>query len=196
MQLMKYKRLPYPVNLWSTVFQEKIPRQSIPPDWENTLETILAASGNTHRSAMLISFFKEKHTLEQIGQNHKICKEAVRQNINREICRLRYPTQLRMMQHGIQHTKYMQENHLGHWAIVSSKTDKEKTGILSLSVNELNLSVRTRNCLDKEEILTLGQLTNYSEKDLLKIRNLGKKCATEIKSCLSEYGLTLKSEEE
>lgn len=195
MQLMKYKRLPYPINLWSVVFQEKISRQSIPRDWENTLETVLATSGNTHKSAMLISFFKEKRTLEEIGRNHGICKEAVRQNINKELERLRHPTQLRIMQYGVGRTNYMRENHLGHWAIMDSRRDEGKE-ILSLSIDELNPSVRVRNCLNREKILTLGQLINYRRDELLQIQNLGKVCITEIESSLSEYGLTLKNEEE
>jgi len=59
-------------------------------------------------------------------------------------------------------------------------------------IEELDFSVRTYNCLKKANILTVGELTQISEVDLMNIRNFGKKSLTEVKEKLSELGLSLK----
>jgi DNA-directed RNA polymerase subunit alpha len=59
-------------------------------------------------------------------------------------------------------------------------------------IEELDFSVRTYNCLKKANILTVGELTQISEVDLMNIRNFGKKSLTEVKEKLTELGLSLK----
>ncbi|MBC8142479.1 MAG: DNA-directed RNA polymerase subunit alpha [Armatimonadetes bacterium] len=59
-------------------------------------------------------------------------------------------------------------------------------------IEELDFSVRTYNCLKKANILTIGELTQISEPDLMNIRNFGKKSLTEVKEKLTELGLSLK----
>jgi DNA-directed RNA polymerase subunit alpha len=68
--------------------------------------------------------------------------------------------------------------------------------ILNTSVDELELSVRSSNCLRSAKISVLGQLVIRSEQDMLKTRNFGKKSLSEIKEKLAEYGLTLGMEKE
>lgn len=62
---------------------------------------------------------------------------------------------------------------------------------LNMSVNEIELSVRAANCLNNANITTVGQLAMKTEADMLKYRNFGKKSLNEIKTKLSELGLTL-----
>ena len=62
---------------------------------------------------------------------------------------------------------------------------------LSISVNEIELSVRAANCLNNANITTVGELAQKTESEMLKYRNFGKKSLTEIKQKLSELGLTL-----
>jgi DNA-directed RNA polymerase subunit alpha len=62
---------------------------------------------------------------------------------------------------------------------------------LSMSVNEIELSVRAANCLNNANITTVGQLAQKQEADMLKYRNFGKKSLNEIKAKLAELGLTL-----
>lgn len=59
-------------------------------------------------------------------------------------------------------------------------------------IEELDFSVRTYNCLKKANILTIGELTQISEADLMNIRNFGKKSLTEVKEKLAQLGLALK----
>ena len=63
--------------------------------------------------------------------------------------------------------------------------------LLSMSVNEIELSVRAANCLNNANITTVGQLATKSEPDMLKYRNFGKKSLNEIKDKLVQLGLGL-----
>ena len=74
------------------------------------------------------------------------------------------------------------------------KVDAEREELrrkLRMSVNEIELSVRAANCLNNANITTVGQLAQKSEAEMLKYRNFGKKSLNEIKSKLSELGLSL-----
>ncbi|MDD2707258.1 MAG: DNA-directed RNA polymerase subunit alpha [Verrucomicrobiae bacterium] len=63
--------------------------------------------------------------------------------------------------------------------------------LLNMSVNEIELSVRAANCLNNANIITVGQLAQKSEQEMLKYRNFGKKSLNEIKEKLSTLGLSL-----
>ena len=74
------------------------------------------------------------------------------------------------------------------------KQDEEKSKIkklLSMSVNEIELSVRAANCLNNANLTTVGQLAMKTEADMLKYRNFGKKSLNEIKDKLTYLGLAL-----
>lgn len=68
---------------------------------------------------------------------------------------------------------------------------REMTDLLSRSIDMLELSVRAKNCLDSENILTLGDLVQMNEPELLKVRNFGKTSLKEVKNKLSALGLSL-----
>jgi DNA-directed RNA polymerase subunit alpha len=59
-------------------------------------------------------------------------------------------------------------------------------------IEELDFSVRTYNCLKKANILTIAELVQYTESDLMQIRNFGRKSLTEVREKLSQLGLSLK----
>ena len=69
--------------------------------------------------------------------------------------------------------------------------DAELQKKLSMSVHELELSVRANNCLEAAKIETVGQLANMTESDLLKIRSFGKTSLREVKRKLQDLGLSL-----
>ena len=68
---------------------------------------------------------------------------------------------------------------------------REMDDLLSKSVDMLDLSVRSKNCLDSENILTIRELVIMSEQELLKVRNFGKTSLKEVKNKLSALGLGL-----
>jgi DNA-directed RNA polymerase subunit alpha len=63
--------------------------------------------------------------------------------------------------------------------------------LLNMSVNEIELSVRAANCLNNANIITVGQLAQKTEQEMLKYRNFGKKSLNEIKDKLQSLGLSL-----
>lgn len=69
--------------------------------------------------------------------------------------------------------------------------DENLKSLLNTSVEELELSVRSSNCLKNANIHTIGELTKKTEDDITKTRNFGKKSLEEIKAKLEERGLTL-----
>ncbi len=69
--------------------------------------------------------------------------------------------------------------------------EDEFAGMFDMPISELNLSVRSGNCLDAEAINTLGDLVQRSEVDLLNVRNFGKTSLLEIQGKLAELGLSL-----
>ncbi len=71
------------------------------------------------------------------------------------------------------------------------KEDKELLARLSMPVSELELSVRSANCLREAKIKTIGELVRKSEADMLKYRNFGKKSLTEIGEILQGMGMSL-----
>jgi DNA-directed RNA polymerase subunit alpha len=74
------------------------------------------------------------------------------------------------------------------------KKESEKEDLrqkLSMSISELDLSVRSANCLSSEKIETIGELVSRSEAELLKVRNFGKTSLREVKKKLSDMGLQL-----
>ena len=73
----------------------------------------------------------------------------------------------------------------------SDEDDAKVKEILNTPVEELELSVRSSNCLKNANIKTIGELTKKTEDDIAKTRNFGKKSLTEIKEKLQEWGLSL-----
>jgi DNA-directed RNA polymerase subunit alpha len=80
--------------------------------------------------------------------------------------------------------------------IMVEKEENEKERIREMSIEELELSVRSSNCLRRANIDTVEKLTQKSEEDMIKVRNLGRKSLNEIKHKLAEIGLSLSQEEE
>jgi DNA-directed RNA polymerase subunit alpha len=65
-----------------------------------------------------------------------------------------------------------------------------------MPIEELELSVRSYNCLKRAGINTVDELTQRTEEDMMKVRNLGKKSLEEVTNKLAELGLELKKSEE
>lgn len=80
--------------------------------------------------------------------------------------------------------------------VLVKKDDEPKDRALSMTIEELDLSVRSYNCLKRAGINTVEELTKKTEADMLKVRNLGKKSLQEVKEKLAEYGLALRQPEE
>lgn len=73
----------------------------------------------------------------------------------------------------------------------SAADGRPPTQIPAVRIEELDFSVRTYNCLKKANILTIQELMQYSEQELMQIRNFGKKSLTEVREKLGQLGLSL-----
>ena len=80
--------------------------------------------------------------------------------------------------------------------IMIEKEESKKEKVLEMSIEELELSVRSFNCLKRAGIATVEDLTNKSETDMLKVRNLGKKSFDEVTAKLHSLGLDFAKEED
>jgi len=80
--------------------------------------------------------------------------------------------------------------------IMVEKEEDQKGKALEMSIEELELSVRSFNCLKRASINTVEELTQKTEEDMMKVRNLGKKSLDEVKHKLEELGLGLKPSDE
>ena len=89
----------------------------------------------------------------------------------------------------------LSENAKSAEIMVETESD-EKEKVLEMNIDELELSVRSYNCLKRAGINTVEELANKSEDDMMKVRNLGKKSLEEVIQKLEELGLGLKPSEE
>ena len=80
--------------------------------------------------------------------------------------------------------------------ILVAKEEDQIAKALDLTIEELELSVRSFNCLKRASINTVEELTQRTEEDMMKVRNLGKKSLDEVKQKLAELGLSLMPSEE
>ena len=77
--------------------------------------------------------------------------------------------------------------------VEKEETHKEK--MLDKTIEELDLSVRSYNCLKRAGIETVKDLTERTENDMMKVRNLGQKSLEEIKEKLADLGVTFRQED-
>ena len=80
--------------------------------------------------------------------------------------------------------------------VMIEKEESKKEKVLETSIEELELSVRSFNCLKRAGISTVEDLTNRSENDMMKVRNLGKKSLDEVIAKLHSLGLNFAEEDE
>jgi DNA-directed RNA polymerase subunit alpha len=80
--------------------------------------------------------------------------------------------------------------------IMAEPVNNEHDRVLEMNIDELELSVRSFNCLKRAGINTVEELTNKTAEDMMKVRNLGKKSLEEVTQKLHELGLEFKSADE
>ena len=80
--------------------------------------------------------------------------------------------------------------------IMVEKDDKGKEKVLEMTIEELDLSVRSFNCLKRAGINTVEDLINKSEEDMMKVRNLGRKSLEEVVQKMNSLGFNLRKDDE
>lgn len=87
-------------------------------------------------------------------------------------------------------------DHVNDVEIMVEKEEDKKEKVLEMTIEELDLSVRSYNCLKRAGINTVEELTTKTEEDMMKVRNLGKKSLEEVQNKLAELGLSLRKSDE
>jgi DNA-directed RNA polymerase subunit alpha len=87
-------------------------------------------------------------------------------------------------------------DHADDVEIMVEKEEDKKEKVLEMTIEELDLSVRSYNCLKRAGINTVQELTERSMDDMMKVRNLGKKSLEEVEQKLEALELSLKLSEE
>jgi len=87
-------------------------------------------------------------------------------------------------------------DHVNDVEIMVEKEEDKKEKVLVMTVEELDLSVRSYNCLKRASINSVEELTQKTEEDMIKVRNLGKKSLEEVQRKLAELGLGLRKSDE
>ncbi|MEA4963223.1 DNA-directed RNA polymerase subunit alpha [bioreactor metagenome] len=83
-------------------------------------------------------------------------------------------------------------DHVGDVEILVEKEEDKRDKVLEMTIEELDLSVRSFNCLKRAGINTVEELTQRTEEDMMKVRNLGKKSLEEVQQKLEALSLSLK----
>lgn len=147
-------------------------------------------------------------TLAQIGQLTHLSRSRIGQLEYRAIRSLRHPSRRRQLEHlfSIETVLKRLETQVAELTaerdelrrIVerqnSPQTDVEgasTTSVTGIPLDELDLSVRAYNGLRKLEVVTVGDILRYSESNLLRVKNVGRKTVAEIKTILTSMGLSL-----
>ena len=91
---------------------------------------------------------------------------------------------------------YLTEGVADGESFMAEKGNSDKEKVLDMTIEELDLSVRSFNCLKRAGINTVEDLVNKSEEDMMKVRNLGRKSLEEVIAKLASFDYTLKKEDE
>ena len=91
---------------------------------------------------------------------------------------------------------FVELSDIGGMQILTGREEDSQAKLLEKPIEEMDLSVRSYNCLKRAGIVTIYDLTRRSEEDMLKVRNLGRKSLDEVIEKLHEYGLSLRTKDE
>ncbi len=86
-------------------------------------------------------------------------------------------------------------DNVGNVEIMVAKEDAKKEKILEITIEELDLSVRSYNCLKRAGINTIEELIKKNEEEMMKVRNLGRKSLEEVQQKLAALGLSLRQDD-
>ena len=158
--------------------------------------------------------FKELKTLEQTGQIIGVTRERIRQTEAKTIRKLRHPSRLKIILYGIDSLKLEEDikmleaelalkkanilkeiNRINVEGLSSKEIEEYKNSeeyILNTKIENLDLSVRSYNCLRRSNIETLGDIVSMTQEDLIKIRNLGRRSFKEIIDKCKGFGFELR----
>lgn len=198
--------LPFPSNVALEIFGEEI---DLPTDFEGTFLYVVKSKLKQRESTVLLQRYQEKMTLEEVGRRHNVTRERIRQIEVKALRKLRYPAHSKLMRNGLKKWTDTQISLAAEAAAKAErfrietfemqedgdlvKVEESKTpDALRAELEDLDLSVRSYNCLKRAGCQTLGDVVAKGQ-GIYKIRNLGKKSAEEIFRKIESYGISTES---
>jgi RNA polymerase sigma factor (sigma-70 family) len=171
---------------------EILERKSLGDNMEQVLKTL------TYREREIIKLRYGlgdgyTYTLEEVSRIFKVTPERIKEIEAKAVRKLQHPVRHRQLE-GFLDILASKGLHLGGATTTEEFSDEEKAAILAKTVPELNLSKRTRMCMNRLRIYSLGDLTSRSADELLEEKNFGMTCLTEVREKLAQLGLTLRGE--
>lgn len=176
----KNRTLTYPLNLWSDVFARSVTEAELPEDWEETVHNLFHALSNPHHArkreieTILFLYYRDGHTAGQIADLHHTTSLAIFEAIQGAIRRLQQAPMCHYLQCGLKAMSCRQI------------TEDDKVTVLSLPT-------LVSNAVQRGGYITVGQLLQCTEADLLSIRGFGQKSIPYIKTALAAHGLSLRT---
>ena len=187
MNIINPNTLPYPDNLLYDIFggEWEFPR---PGDFDGSLEYVLHTL--TERERRVLDFrYKDGLTFEKIGKRECVTRERIRQIHAKSLRKLRRPDRLNYLKHGVAGVIARQTENAREAALASlPKQDKPE----DIPLEELDLSVRSYNCLKRAGMDTLRNVSEMTYDELCHVRNLGKRSIDEICAALTKHGLRIR----
>lgn len=196
------------------------------PNFETNLEKAIENSNLTDREIYCLkAYYKEVRNLESVGKSLNITRERVNQIIRKAIMKLKHSSKELLIQgkdkfelislnekeeiikefkekisydliiEWISNHEITEELLKLCYSIINTYHNRPKEQE-EITIEDLDLSVRSYNCLKRWGIHTLKDLTSMTRDDMMKVRNLGRKSLKEVESKLKEIGLSFKENEE
>lgn len=154
------------------------------------------SSLNQQEQTVIRARFMDGQTYHAIGEMLGLTVERIRQVSNKACRKMRQPWRQKQIS-PVQPADTAASKAYDE-ALAAARSGREATlkeqDLSKITIRELNLSVRAFNCLNRAEVNTLKELASYTESDLYKLRNVGRRTVSEIRSMLQGYGLDLAPE--
>ena len=191
MNIIKPTTLPYPDNLLYDIFggEWEYPR---PADFDGSLEYVLHTLTERERRVLDLRY-KYGLTFADIGKRFCITRERVSQIHAKSLRKLRCPDWLNYLKYGVAGVIARKTENAREAALASlPKPDK----LEDIKLEELELSVRSYNCLKRAGVDTLRDVSEMTFDELCCVRGMGKKSIDEICAALTNYGISLKPDDD
>lgn len=192
----------YPFNVIYDVIEDRDaePLYSFSP--ELIMKTITETL--TIREAdVLLCRYRDGMTLDEVGKKFNVGKERIRQIEAKALRKLKHPTRMNSMR-AVSYNDYkeLESRYSTVEYAYNQLSDKKEipeliseTSVEGMPIMDLNLSVRSYNCLYRANIRTVGDLINKTRHEMERVRNLGKRSLFEIEQKLISMGLGFRTEE-
>lgn len=197
--------IPYPYNALAIVGLDSA---SISPKFVDSFDETLSSVCSEREALYIRKKFKDEMTLEEVGKEYGVTKERVRQICKYGLMKVKSKLETAKKNEEFEQTKRLVDDLIAkraelveefkHTGVYTKGMERAFGSIMipepcpnPTNILDLDLSLRSYNCLRRSGIETVEQLACMSRDDILGIKNMGKKCCREVVDKLREFGITV-----